>query len=255
MNFSGKNVLITGASSGIGYELAKQFSAENCNLALLARRKNIIDDLAANLESPDKKVITFKCDVRNKKEVGETFNQVKNIFKNIDVAILNSGVSYRIDIDNFDLTKIEETINTNLFGLIYCIDNLLPDLKKNNNGMIVGISSLAGVRGFPRSAAYCASKSAVTKFLESLRIELRKYKIKVITVKPGFIKTAMTEKNEFKMPFLMNLRGAAKTIIDGIKKEKKIIEFPLPTVLGAKFLGILPASVFDFLLSKNLPKK
>src|SRR5690606_12156182 len=108
----------------------------------------------------------------------------------------------------------------------------IPDFIHKRDGIIVGISSLAEVRGFPLSAAYCSSKSAVSIFLESIRIELKKYNIKVITVKPGFVKTHMTDKNEFHMPFLMEPERASEIIIKGIRKEKKIIQFPLPTVLG-----------------------
>src|SRR3990172_7051766 len=176
MNLSNKNILITGASSGIGYQLSKDLANEGANLALLARRKNILDDLA-------------------------------------------------------------------------------EELKKRKDGCIVGISSLSDSRGFPRSAAYCSSKAAASIFLESIRIELKKYNVKVITVKPGFVKTPMTDKNKFHMPFLMNVEKASKIILNGIKKEKNIIQFPLPTVWGAKLLKILPDSLFNYFSNLPLPPK
>ncbi len=264
MNLSNKNILITGASSGIGYQLTKDLAKEGANLALLARRKNIIDDLAEELKSfpsrndPDSsrgKIITAYCDVTSKESVKTAFDFVKKEFGTIDIAILNSGTSYRMNVEEFNSDHLEEIFNVNLMGFIYCLNEIIPDFIQKKNGCIVGISSLSEVRGFPRSAAYCSSKAAVSIFLESIRIELKKYNIKVITVKPGFVKTPMVEKNEFKMPFLMDVEKAAKIILKGIKKEKSIIQFPLPTVLSAKLLKFLPDKLFDYFFSLPLPAK
>ncbi len=264
MNLSNKNILITGASSGIGYQLTKDLAKEGANLALLARRKNIIDDLAKELKSfpsrndPDSsrgKIVTAYCDVTSKESVKTAFGFVKKEFGSIDVAILNSGVSYRMSVEEFNADHLEETFNVNLMGLIYCLNEIIPDFIQKKNGCIVGVSSLSEVRGFPRSAAYCSSKAAASIFLESIRIELKKYNVKVLTVKPGFIKTPLADKNEFSMPFLMSVEKASGIILNGIKKEKSIIQFPLPTVLGSKLLKFLPDKVFDYLSSLPLPSK
>ena len=264
MNLSNKNIIITGASSGIGYQLTKDLAKEGANLALLARRKNILNDLAEELNSSPsrnipnsgrRKIITAYCDITLKESVKATFDFVKKKFGNIDIAILNSGASYRMRVEEFDSDLLEEIFNVNLMGFIYCLNEIIPDFIKKKSGCIVGVSSLSEVRGFPKSAAYCSSKAAVSIFLESIRIELKKYNVKVITVKPGFIKTPMVEKNEFKMPFLMDVEKAAKIILKGIKKEKSIIQFPLPTVLSAKLLKFLPDKLFDYFFSLPLPAK
>lgn len=255
MNFSNKNILITGASSGIGYQLAKDFAKEGANLALLSRRKNILDDLAEELKYANTKIITAHCDVTSEEEVKTAFNLVKKEFDTIDIAILNAGTSHRVSIEEFNRDLITDIFNVNIIGLSNCLYEIIPDFIKRKSGMIVGVSSLAESRGFPRSAAYCASKTAASAFLESIRVELKKYKVKVITVKPGFVKTPMTDKNEFEMPLLMNVEKASKIILNGIKKEKRIIQFPLRTVLGAKVLKFLPDSLFDYLLSRPLPSK
>jgi|SRR5690554_638555 len=255
MEFSGKNILITGSSSGIGYQLCKDFAKEGANLALLARRKNILDDLANELKSSSSKIITTACDVTSPESVKTSYEYVKKEFGHFDLVILNSGVSHRMTVEEFDSLLINETFNVNLIGVTNCLNEMIPDFMKWRKGIIAGVSSLAEVRGFPRSAAYCASKAAVSIFLESIRIELKKYNVKVITIKPGFIKTPLTEKNEFHMPFLINPEKACQYIIKGLRKEKKVIQFPLPTVIGDKIIKYLPNFLFDYFMSKPLPPK
>jgi short-subunit dehydrogenase len=125
---------------------------------------------------------------------------------------------------------------------------------KQKSGIIAGVSSLADNRGYSKSGFYSGSKAAVTLILESLSVELRSYGIKVITIKPGFVKSEMTERNNFKMPFLMETDRAADVIIKGLKKEKRIIQFPILTVLGSKLIGLIPNSLFEYLEYKRLTK-
>jgi short-subunit dehydrogenase len=255
LHLSNKNILITGASSGIGYQLTKDLAKEGANLVLLARRKNILDNLAKELKPFNRKIITAYCDVTSKESVKEAFGFVKEEFGDIDIAILNSGVSHRLSIEEYNSTFIDEVFSVNMFGIVNCLDEIVPVFIEKKEGYIVGVTSLAETRGFPLSAAYCSSKAGASIFLESIRIELKKYNVKVINVKPGFVKTPMTDKNEFWMPFLMNVESASKIILKGIKKEKKIVQFPLPTVLGAKLLRLLPNSLFDYFANLPLPLK
>ena len=251
MILTGKTILITGASSGIGYCLTKALAAEKCNLAILSRKKNVLDNIAAELKDYGSNIIPLQCDVRNKEEIKSAIQIVRRKFGEIDIAILNSGVSGRSKVENFNSTEAENTFGVNVLGLIYCVEELLPNFIIEKKGMIVGVSSLADGRGFPKSGFYCASKAAVTKFLESLRVELKKYNVKVITVKPGFVKTPMTDKNDFNMPFLMPPERAAQIILNGVKKEKRLIQFPFPTVLGAKLLRIIPDFLFDKIAART----
>jgi len=245
IDFNNKVVLITGASSGIGYELSKQLAKENCRLALLARRKNIIDELALKINDSGGTAVSIECDVSNKQDIESAIKKIKETLGEIDIAILNAAVGYRIDIENFNSKRIEEVFAVNVFGIIYFVEELLHDFINRGSGTIIGVSSLAEARGFAKSGAYSASKAAISIFLESLRVELRRYGIKVLTVKPGFVKTPINDKNDFYMPFLMDVEKAAQIILKGIKKEKKIIQFPLPTVLGSKLLKFLPNILFD----------
>jgi short-subunit dehydrogenase len=254
LELKNKNILLTGASSGIGYALAKKLAQENCNIALLSRRIRILENLADELTIFGGNIFALKCDIGNKKNVKEAFVEVKNRFGKIDIAILNAAIGYRGAVKSNE-DKFEEVIRINLLGLIYCVEELLEDFKNNKGGTIVGVSSLTDTRGYPLSSYYSASKAGVSHYLESLRIELKPYKIKVLTVKPGFVKTPMTDKNEFYMPFLIGVEKAASIIIKGIKKEKGIIQFPFPIVFGSKVLKIMPDFLFDFLMSKRLPSK
>ncbi len=255
MDLNNKVVLLTGASSGIGYSIAKSLPKENCSLALISRRKNILDELIAELISGGVKVFSYKCDVGNIDDVRNTFDQVKKDFGKIDIAILNAGASHRVDVKEYSAEIAKEIFDANTLGIVNCVEQLLQDFIQRKEGMIVGVSSLADVRGFPKSGFYNASKAAASLLLESLRIELKLYNIKVITVKPGFVKTPMTDKNEFHMPFLMDVDRAAKIIIDGIKKEKLKIQFPFPTVIGSKIVKFIPDCLFDCLMSKPLPPR
>ncbi|MGD1007644.1 MAG: SDR family NAD(P)-dependent oxidoreductase [Ignavibacteriaceae bacterium] len=250
MKLNKKNIVLTGASSGIGFELAKKFATEKCNLALLNRRVNVIEKLALELSNYDSKIIAVKCDVTNKDEVIHAFAEVKRSFGNIDIAVLNSGVSSLITAEGFNSNAVKYMFDVNVIGMIYCVETLLPDFIKNRSGMIVGVSSLADGRGFPKSGVYCASKAAVSIFLESIRAELKNYNVKVLTVKPGFVRTPMTAKNNFAMPFLMDADRAASIILSGIKKEKRIIQFPFPTAIGAKLLKLLPNPIFEIIASR-----
>jgi len=253
MGLKNKVVLLTGASSGIGYSLALHLVKEGCKLALIARRENLLNKLSEEIKSDD--LETFQCDVGKREQVTEIFGKIRDHFGKIDIAILNAGVSGRAGLKSYSGNTAKEIFNTNVLSIVYVVEQLLPEFMERKNGMIVGISSLADSRGFPKSGFYNASKAAATILLESLRIELKPFNVKVITVKPGFVRTPMTDKNEFHMPFMINVDKASKIILAGIKKEKRVIEFPFPTMLATKLMKILPNFLFDKLAGKKLPDR
>ncbi|MBX2975212.1 MAG: SDR family NAD(P)-dependent oxidoreductase [Ignavibacteriaceae bacterium] len=243
-----KTILITGASTGIGKALAIKL-AKNNKLILLARNIDLLSEIKKESCSGDN-VDIYKCDVTKIDEVKEVFSSIVSKHNEIDLAILNSGVSYRNSIEDYSSEKAKITMDTNYLGVIFCVEQLLPIFLRQKKGIIAGVSSLADARGFVKSGFYCASKAALTAYLESLRAELIPYGIKVVTIKPGFVKTPMTDKNEFKMPLLMEVDEAADIIINGLIQEKRIIQFPMPIVLAVKFLKIIPNFLFEF-ISRN----
>jgi short-subunit dehydrogenase len=255
MNFSGKTILITGASSGLGYHLTRLLMKENCTIFILARRIELLNQLALLNNNPGCKIIPLQCDVSQKEEVKTSLNTIMEQAGKIDIAILNSGINHKADLESFDLSLGEEIMQINFFGVVYFIKYLFPIMKKQGEGVIAGVSSLADSRGYANAGFYSASKAALTKYLESLRVELKQFNIKVITIKPGFVKTPMTDLNEFPMPFLMDPEKAAHIMYNGLLKGKNVIRFPFPTSLGSRLLAIMPNKLFDFLMKFHLKKQ
>jgi short-subunit dehydrogenase len=251
MELKNKRIFLTGASSGIGYALVKKLAAEGNIVAALARREARLDRLADETTGLPGKVYTYVCDVTDKEVVKEIAEQFVYVARGIDVAVLNSGIGRPEGIKNYSSDYAEDIFKTNVIGMVNCIEALLPVFMKQKHGIIAGVSSLADNRGYNNSGFYCASKAAVTKMLESLRIELKSFGIKVITIKPGFVKSEMTAGNNFKMPFIIETGEAAEIIFRGLRKEKRIIQFPLATVIGSKIIGILPGWLFEYLNSKR----
>jgi short-subunit dehydrogenase len=247
MYLKDKTILITGATSGIGNALVKELAKENCNLILLARRFELLQKLKDDLQLTDDKCLILKCDVSNKDEVAGAFEAIKEKRLIIDIAVLNAGVGRTVTIHGYNSKAAEETFGTNFMGIVYCIEKILPNFMERKNGIIAATSSLADNRGFSGSGFYCASKAAVSIYLEGLRVELKPYNIKVMTIKPGFVKTPMTDKNNFIMPMLMQPNKAARIIVNGIKKEKRVIQFPWPMVLLTRLVGLMPGIVYETL--------
>jgi short-subunit dehydrogenase len=244
-----KRIFLTGASSGIGYALAKKLVDEGCIVSVIARRIDRLHELAAELKGSQGKIHTYQCDITDIERVREVTSEIGNISGGIDIAILNSGIGRPEGVDNYSSGYAAEIFGTNVLGMIKCIEVLLPLFIKQKKGVIAGVSSLADNRGYSKSGFYCASKAAATIMLESLRVEMKKFGVNIVTIKPGFVRSEMTAKNKFKMPFLMDAERAAGIIIKGLKKEKRIIQFPLPTVIGAKIIGLLPGRLYEYLES------
>jgi len=239
----GKTVLITGASSGIGRELAVQLAAKNNRLLLVARREERLRELVQSLpEDQDHRI--YVCDVSVQKEVESVCQRITGEGIDIDVLLLNAGVSGKFLVDDFDMENFRNIFEVNFFGVVYFVKYLLPGMLKRNSGTVAAVSSLAGYRGMPKSAPYAASKAALSNFIESLRIDLWKTGINCVLISPGFVVSEMTAKNRFTMPFMMETGKAVRRIIRGLEKEKPEICFPLCMTVFAKISRLLPYHLY-----------
>jgi len=248
MEFEKKRIVITGATAGIGRALAEKLSSIECSLLLTGRRTNLLDEFKSK---PCKaRVEIIKCDTGNFEEVKAAYDYAYKCFGGIDIAILNAGIGMPVTVEKFSARGAEETMQTNFISSAYWSELLLKDFIARKEGMIVGVSSLADNRAYG-ATFYNASKAALTIFLEGLRLDLKKYNVKVLTVRPGFVETGMTAQNKFKMPFLLSTAQAAEIILRGIEKEKKIIQFPWQMVLLTRFIGLLPLTVYEFLIGRG----
>lgn len=245
-----KKILITGASEGIGRSLAIQFSRkEKVQISLISRNEHRLREVGEIIHSNGSECFIFPCDVSNKEELQETIRNAFQSMSGIDIAILNAGISRNSWITDDDYSSnLEDIFKVNVFGVAYSLESL-SCLMQSKGGIIAIVSSLADSRGYPSSSAYSGSKAAVTKIAEAARIELAPFGIKVVTIKPGFVRTNMTAKNKFPMPFLMEVDKASEIIIDGLNKSKRYIQFPFPTLVLAKFISIIPNRIFEFFAS------
>lgn len=247
-----KTVFITGASSGIGAELARQISARGAIVGLLARRREELEKLKQSIEEKGGEAKIFPVDVTNYEAVLTSVKQFCEEFDRIDVLIANAGIAgktanaWEIDPRNF-----EEVIKINLLGAVNTVVAALPEMLRQNQGHLVAISSLAGFRGLPKSAAYCASKSAMNAFFESVRVDLFNTNIDVTIIQPGFIKTPLTSGRKHPMPFLMELDEATQKMIRAIEKRKSFYAFPWQLASLVRLARFFPVWLYDRIVSKR----
>lgn len=243
-----RNVIIFGASQGIGKALALEYALLKSNLILFSRNSDAIEGLSEDISNLGCKVYFKKCDVSILTDVKDAMEFSLLKFKTIDLVIINAGVGAPEWMRTFKSEDFKKIYEINVFGIAQVLELTIPIMKNQGYGVIAGVTSLADVRGYPGSAGYCSSKAAASVLLESARVELKQLNIRIITVKPGFVKTAMTAKNEFYMPFLMNTDKAARIIRKGIEKKKSIVQFPLFTVNLTRFVKFLPNFIYDPLI-------
>lgn len=236
-----KSAIITGASSGIGAALARELSRRGWSLALLARRVELLEALVTELPN----AIAIPCDVADRAAVQSAVRRAEDELGPIELAVANAGMSIPNHSTKFNCAEAEQTIQVNLMGMIYLFDAVIPSMVERRRGQFAGVASVAGLRGLPTAAPYSASKAAMQAFLEATRVELRPYGIAVTTVNPGFVATPMTEKNRFRMPFLIDADRAARIIADGLERRARVIEFPRRMSLVMRLARILPSAIYD----------
>ena len=246
-----KVIWITGASTGIGRALAIKFAEKGWIVAASARRENLLKEL----NQINKNIYPFPLDVTNIDQCKIVSKDILEQFKNIEICVFCTGMHDPKSEKEFNLEKIIKIMEVNYFGVINSINSIYSYYNNKKSGQISIVSSVAGYRGLPAAGAYCASKSALTSFTESLHFEMRKKNIRVSLISPGFIKTPMTDQNDFPMPMIKSPEFAAEQIYSGlIKKNSFEIHFPKAFTFIMKILRILPNSVYFWLVEKGMKK-
>ena len=244
---SKKTIWITGGSTGIGKALAIKFANKGWNVAVSARRVELLDELSKNYEN----ISSFPLDVTDKTKCTEVFNQIKNKFENIDICFFSTGTWNPKKEKEIDVEQMEDVFKVNFFGTVNSIKAVEQYYRERKSGIITIVSSIAGYRGLPNSTGYGPSKSALNNLAESLYFDFKRSNVRICLVSPGFIKTPMTDKNNFKMPFLKSTEYAANKIYDGLINTNNFeIHFPNQLTLILKLLGFLPSKLYFGLIGK-----
>ena len=246
-----KNIWITGASSGIGKALAIKFANEGWQVAASARRENLLKELNNQYSN----IQSFPLDVTDSDKCKSVFKDIVEKFENIEICVFGTGIHDPQSEKKFNLEKIKKIMEVNFFGTMNSINSVYDYFGQRKVGQISIISSVAGYRGLPAAGAYCASKSALTSYAESLHFEMKRKNVRVSLISPGFIKTPMTDQNDFPMPMIKSPEFAADQIYNGlIKKSGFEIHFPKVFTFFMKFLRILPSSIYFRFLEKGMKK-
>ena len=245
---SNKVIWITGASTGIGKALAIKFSKNGWKVAISARRLELLREIS----NQNQNIYVFPLDVTDKDECQKVFSEIKNKLGSIDLCIFSTGTWDPKKEKEIDVDQIENVMKVNFFGTlnsIKCVEKYFKELRK---GHISIVSSIAGYRGLPNSTGYGPSKSALNNLAESLYFDFKRYGVRVSLISPGFIKTPMTDKNDFKMPFLRTTEYAANKIYDGLVNSNVFeIHFPKQLTLILKILKMLPNKLYLWIIEKS----
>ena len=242
-----KTIWITGGSTGIGKALAIKFASKGWDVAVSARRIELLNELSNSYEN----ISVFPLDVTNKEKCKEIFKEIKNKFGDIDICFFSTGTWDPKKEKEIDVEQIENVFKVNFFGTVNSIKAVEQYFRDKKKGIITIVSSIAGYRGLPNSTGYGPSKSALNNLAESLYFDFKRYNVRVCLVSPGFIKTPMTDKNDFKMPFLKTPEYAADKIYDGlINKNDFELHFPKTLTLLLKIFSFLPSKIYFGLIGK-----
>lgn len=246
MIWSNKNVFLTGASSGIGAALAEAIAKRGARVALVARRAEELSKVAEACNAAGGTGRIFACDVTDAEAVHLAAEEFTREFGPIDILIANAGIGGNNSATrDYQPDAVKLLFEINILGAVNSVHAVLPEMLKRGSGHLVAISSLAGFRGLPRSAAYSASKAALTTFFESIRLDVSAKGIDVTIIQPGFIRTPLTEGRTANMPFLMELDAAVPLFLTAIENKKKFAAFPWQLASVVRAGRYMPVWLYD----------
>jgi short-subunit dehydrogenase len=254
VKFPHKVVAITGASSGIGAELAAQLGALGCSVGLMARRADVLTGIAAKIEAAGGRAFVATCDVADFAQVKAAVDGISRALGPIDCMVANAGIGNPVKALEFDAAVTENIYRVNVLGMTNTFYAVLPGMLERKRGHLVGVSSLASFQGMPEDGGYAGSKAAQRIHCEGLRIELRGTGVDVTAICPGFIRTPMTDRNEFDMPVLLEVDVAARKIIRAIAKRKRVYAFPWQLWWLIKLGQRTPRWLYDAVISSQTGK-
>ena len=256
MNMPGQGlVFITGASSGIGQALALRYQQAGFRLALVARGSEAIEAWAVELGLAPDRYAVYGADVADTDSIVAAAQACIARQGLPDVVIANAGISIGIDsAQREDINAMAQVFATNNIGLAASFQPFIQAMRARGSGRLVGIASVAGIRGLPGHAAYCASKAAVISYCEALRGELRGTGVQVITIAPGYVDTPLTRKNRYPMPFLMQASTFAEQAYQAITAGDSYRVIPWQMGVVSKLMRLIPNALWDRILARQ-PRK
>ncbi len=252
MKIEARVAAITGASSGIGAELARQLAREGVRVGLTARRLDKLEQLARSIRDEGGTAAVAPADAGDGEATRGAMARIAEELGPIDLLVANAGVVVGTQAVGFSGDAFARLVGVNLIGAAFAIEAVLPGMIERRRGQVVGISSLAAYRGLPGSAGYSATKAGLTALLEGLRPELRRLGVAVTVVHPGYVRTPMTEGQTEDKSFVMDVEPAVRIIVRGIARKSRRVDFPWPMARTLDLLRLLPAWAFDPLAARLL---
>jgi NAD(P)-dependent dehydrogenase (short-subunit alcohol dehydrogenase family) len=253
---SGRRVLVTGASAGLGREMARQLALRGFRLAVTGRRERELAETARLIEAAGAECLPLVGSVAEAEVVARHAGAIRERWGGLDWLVLNAGIGDAVHARHFSADRYHEVFATNVGGAVNWLEAALPGMIEAGHGTVAGISSLAAWRGLPGAGAYSASKAALATLLESTRVDLRGTGVRVVTVFPGFIRNrgVRTDADRGK-PFLLGLEDGVRRILDGIESGRSVVHFPWPLSFPMRHVvRHLPAPAFDWLMGRLAPR-
>ena len=247
MDLSGKVAWVVGASSGIGAAVARELQSRGALVAISARRQDQLDDVSSGT------MLAVAADVTDAASLTAAASRIRDELGPIDLAVLSAGYWKQMSGNDWDTEVFNRHVQVNLIGMSNSIAAVLPEMLARHSGVIAGISSVAGYRGMTGSQAYGATKAGQINLLESLRIQVARAGVRVITICPGFVRTDLTAVNAFPMPFIIEADSAGRSICDGLERERTEIVFPVRMAILMKAARLVPVAIWSALWSRISP--
>jgi NAD(P)-dependent dehydrogenase (short-subunit alcohol dehydrogenase family) len=255
-DLSGTTALITGGSSGIGAKVAEGLARRGgARIAIMARRRAHLEEVGRRIESLGAEALVLPCDVTSHADVAESVRHLLSMWRAPDLVFLNAGIGEAVSASRVDVSHVRRIMEVNFFGAVNVLDSILEPMIARGGGRVVATSSLAASRGLPGFAAYSASKAALDRYIEGLRVELSGRGLDFTLAEPGFVRTPLTEKNKFPMPFLIEADEAAERILGAVARGRARLTFPLPMAIATGVLKLLPDRLYDRIMSKASPSR